>query len=125
MTLRTSAATIVGVILPAMLSVTACSDRDRVTGPTTNVPSSIAFTGTVWNIGHTQLEGARVEIIDGHEAGASTVTDRTGWFALSGRFSDVTTVRASMEGYVAATSTFTPGNQNRQIHFVLEPVAGR
>jgi hypothetical protein len=101
-----------------------------VTGPTvvvsTEQRSNVSLTGVVWDTDHRLVVGATVEIMDGHQAGDSTVTDGTGRFELAVRFAgDMTTVRASKEGFLPATSTFVPANANRHIEFRLEPDRAR
>lgn len=51
------------------------------------------------------LVGAKVEVLDGHEAGSVAATDASGWFTLIGALADTTRLRASKEGHVTATGT--------------------
>ena len=51
------------------------------------------------------LVGARVEVLDGPEAGRVAATDDTGWFTLVGALADTTRLRAAKEGHVTATGT--------------------
>lgn len=72
-----------------------------------------------------RLPGARVEIVDGPQAGTVLTTDAQGEFALSGSFLNTNTFRASKDGYVTATqgfSTSAPGGRP-WLTFYLKPLA--
>jgi hypothetical protein len=68
-----------------------------------------------------------VEVVDGPQAGLSTMADGIGEFSLSGTFDDATRFRATKDGYVTATRTLQPFcaacNPNRWINFSLEVLA--
>ena len=49
------------------------------------------------------LGGAVVEVVDGPQAGLSTISNAAGQFSLSGRFDDDTRFRAAKAGHVAET----------------------
>lgn len=78
------------------------------------------ITDTAWR----QLASVQVEVLDGPHAGASTVTDGAGAFALTGVFDDSVRFRASKEGYADAVGTsLAPACATcaRWIHLNLEP----
>lgn len=56
--------------------------------------------------GFRSLAGARVEVLDGPDAGRSTTTDDAGQFWFTGTFDPTTRFRATGEGHVAATQTW-------------------
>jgi hypothetical protein len=63
------------------------------------------------------LSDAKVEVLDGPEAGTSATTNTSGSFSLSGTFDDSTRFRATKDGYVTATATLpicSPCTPNRR-----------
>ena len=74
--------------------------------------------GTVRNRAFLPVEGARVEVVDGRSAGATTTTDSRGVFVLTGVFNLTETIRVSKDGYSDATLNFTS-----PLDFVLEALA--
>jgi hypothetical protein len=70
------------------------------------------------------LRSARVEILDGPQAGRSTTTDARGEFSLFGTVDDTTRFRASQAGHVTAEATILPNcdrcNPRRWVHFALD-----
>ena len=64
--------------------------------------------GTVSDTAFRDLPGARVEILNGPNAGMSTTVDARGEFSLTGRFDETTQFRATSEGHVAAVRTLQP-----------------
>jgi hypothetical protein len=87
------------------------------------LPNQMQMAGTVSDSAFRYLAGARVEVVDGPQAGTWTVTDARGEFRLSGTFDDTTRFNATKEGHTAVTSTLqpycAPCNPNRWIHFYL------
>jgi hypothetical protein len=83
--------------------------------------------GTVYDSAFRPLAGARVEVVDGPQAGASTVADASGHYALAGDFDDATRFRATKDGYLGGTGTRQPFCQpchpNWWLYFYLAPVA--
>jgi hypothetical protein len=73
------------------------------------------------------LAGARVEVVDGPQAGLSTTADSRGEFSLTGAFDEATRFRATKEGHVTATRTLqpfcVPCHPNWWINFSLEVLA--
>jgi len=63
-------------------------------------------------------------MLDGPQAGASTVTDAKGLFKFSGRFASDITLRASLEGFVTTTKTLSLADGTSSeglISFDLQP----
>jgi hypothetical protein len=119
-----------------------CGDS-QPTGPSAAaIPSAIAsppasgeaISGTVSDSGLRPLAGARVEFVDGPQAGISTTTDARGEFSLTGAVDDTSRFRASKDGHVTATATIQPVCEpcrpHRWVHFYLSlleapvPIAG-
>lgn len=96
-------------------------------GPQPTPPSGIQLAGTVSDAAWRRLSGARVEVVDGPQAGLSTTTDTNGEYRLTGAFDDTTHFRATKEGHVAATWPLPPicdrCNPQWWIHFYLEALA--
>jgi hypothetical protein len=121
-------------ILSLTLAVAACGNHGSgapgatATSPTAPTPltaSSTDVRGSVSDTAFRHLEGARVEVVDGPQAGMSTTADAKGSFSLSGPFDDATRFRATMDGHVAATQvprTF-PNRTGRYLTFSLEVTA--
>jgi hypothetical protein len=134
----TRAAIVHALLLPA-LAAAACADRGSVTAPTptpsVGVTADISIGGVVYDTAHRLLGGATVEVIEGAVEGywchsgvqpppvciVATVADGSGRFLFSGHFGSVTRLRASMEGYLAATLTVDSTTSNSAIEFRLEP----
>jgi hypothetical protein len=89
--------------------------------------TAIQLAGSVSDGAWRPLAGARVEAVDGPQAGASTTTDGNGEYRLSGRFDDTTHFRASKDGHVASTWPLPPAcapcNPDWWINFSLESLA--
>ena len=79
--------------------------------------------GTVSDTAYRALAGARVEVLDGPQAGSSATADARGEFSMSGTFDETTRFRATAEGHVTATRTLQPFcercNPNWWINFTL------
>ena len=88
---------------------------------------SIQVAGSVSDAAWRPLAGARVEVVDGPQAGLSTTADGNGEFRLSGNFDATTHFRATKEGHVASTwplpAACGPCNPDWWIHFSLEALA--
>jgi predicted small lipoprotein YifL len=138
---------LVVVMLALVLTSWACGDDGSLTGPTANrndppvrndppARNDVSISGVVYDAAHRLLSGARVEVIEGAVEGywchsgdrpvpaciVPTVTDGSGRFLFSGQFESVTRLRASMEGYGAATLTVDSTTSNSAIEFRLEPI---
>ena len=86
--------------------------------------------GTVSDTALRPIAGARVELLDGPQAGASTMTNLNGEFSLQGTVDDATKFRATMAGHLGADVNVQPVcdrcNPKRWVHFYLnrlEPAA--
>jgi hypothetical protein len=90
-------------------------------------PTGIQVAGTVSDAAWRPLAGARVEVVDGSQAGLSTIVGANGEFRLTGAFDETSRFRATREGHVAATWPLPPRcancNPNWWIHFSLESLA--
>src|SRR5438876_453106 len=103
-------------VLVLILGTAACGSHESVvpvtTGasPTAPIPSpkGLFMRGTVYDTAFRPLAGARVEVVDGPQAGLSTSADTKGEFSLTGAFDDATRFRATKEGHVAAIKTLQP-----------------
>ncbi len=105
-----------------------CADSGSPTRPTAGQPvatvnSSELIKGTVSDSAFRPIAGARVELLDGPQAGASTTTNAAGEFVLSGTVDDTSRFRASKTGHVAADATIVPDCDRcmprRWVHFYL------
>jgi hypothetical protein len=65
------------------------------------------ITGFVLDTGYRPVAGAIVTVVDGPQAGASATADAAGQFSLSGAFEKTTRFRATKDGYVTATQTWS------------------
>jgi hypothetical protein len=73
-------------------------------GPETSQQASQGtLGGAVSDTAFRPLAGATVDIVDGPQSGASTTSDEAGRFSFTGTFDGTTRIRATKEGYVAAT----------------------
>jgi hypothetical protein len=95
--------------------------------PARVAPDPNQMAGTVADSAFRSLSGARIEVVDGPQAGKATFSDGRGEFSLSGTFDDTTRFRASKDGHITVTMTLgpfcAPCNPNRWVHFYLPPVA--
>jgi len=88
-----------------------CTQKQFLPGPTPNtgVPAAVNVSGTVYDSTLRALPGARVEVLDGAQAGLSAIAGPSGTFSLAGAFDDATRFRASRDGYAIDTGTLLPG----------------
>ena len=95
--------------------------------PPQPIPTGIQLAGTVSDAAWRPLAGAKVEVVNGRQAGLSTTTDGGGNFRLTGAFDDTTQFRATKDGHVAAARPLPPScapcNPQWWIHFFLETLA--
>ena len=91
------------------------------------LPNQMQVAGTVSDTAWRSLAGARVEVVNGPQAGTWTLTDGRGEFRLSGTFDDTTRFQATKDGHAPVTGTLQPHcaacNPNRWIHFLLPLLA--
>jgi hypothetical protein len=88
-------------------------------------PQQQSVAGYVGDTAFRSVAGARVEILDGPQAGMALTTDGDGHFSYAGTFASAVTLRASKDGYIAltkTTQTSTPGGRP-WVYFQLEVVA--
>ena len=71
-------------------------------------PTGVQVTGFVADSAFRSLAGARVEVLDGPQAGTWAMSDATGQFSLTGTFDDTTRFRATSDGHVATIGTLSP-----------------
>jgi hypothetical protein len=124
-----------GVVLLVLVSgFLGCHKDKSPTAPTvasspsaTSPPPPVAglfMKGTVSDTAYRPLAGARVEVLDGPQAGLSTTTGIRGEFSMTGVFDGATRFRATEEGHITATRTLQPFcarcNPNWWINFTLE-----
>ena len=129
---------ITGTILFLVMSlgVAGCGGPSSVVAPSRTTPVGQQIGGSVSGIrgfvldsGFRAVPGARVEVVDGQSAGASTTTDASGQFSLAGTFTSTDRFRAIKDGYVTATQPWNcsigascPG-ANPWLGFYLAPLA--
>jgi hypothetical protein len=98
-----------------------------LTGPGSN-PQAIEIQGHVEDKAWRTLAGVRIEVLDGPDAGLSTVTDPDGAFRLVGKFDLATRFRASSPEHREVIRTVPPRcescpAQSWTIYFSLETTA--
>jgi hypothetical protein len=100
-----------------------------ITAPSATLSAPVnlgSVVGFVVDTAFRPLEGARVDVLEGVEAGLFTTADRTGHFVLTGRFDLTTPFRASHHEHDMVTQLprfSSPGGQPWVV-FYLKPVAG-
>ena len=125
---------VVLLVIAQLPGLTACGD-DEVVPPTGPGPGPAAagqpvpptnrtsISGYVSDTAFRPLAGARIEVVDGPQAGLATVADASGSFTLVGDLDGNTQFRASKDGHVAVTTTpavsCPPCNPPRYISFSL------
>jgi hypothetical protein len=70
-----------------------------------------------------RIADARVEVVEGRDAGLSTTTDAAGEFTLAGTFDQATRFRAVKEGHVSATQSWSCGTGSCWLGFYLAVLA--
>ena len=68
-------------------------------------PTYQVLNGYSYDTAFRPISGATINLVDGTQAGASTISDATGRFSFAGTFQASTTVRVTKEGYTPATAT--------------------
>jgi hypothetical protein len=95
--------------------------------PAVAQPAASQLAGKVYDSAFRPLAGARVEVVDGPQAGRSTAADAMGNFSLAGVFDDTTRFRATKDGHLAGIGTRGPHcdrcNPNWWLYFYLSPLA--
>ena len=92
------------VLLMVVLGFAGCSGSSpSAPAPGSQPPPGAFFIrGTVSDTAFRPLAGARVEVVDGRQAGLATTADAKGVFSLIGTFDDATRFRATKEGHATA-----------------------
>lgn len=90
-------------------------------------PNAITIAGSVQDRAWRPLSGARVEVLDGPDAGLSTLTDAKGGFRLVGEFDPSTRFRATSSQHRERTLVLparcAPCNPNWWLYFSLDTEA--
>ena len=84
-----------------------------------------SLAGYVGDTAFRSVAGARVEVLDGPQAGMVLTSDGSGLFSYAGAFASAVTLRASKDGYIAltkTTQTSAPGGRP-WVYFQLEVLA--
>ena len=95
------------------------------TGPTVvaTPPVGLDVSGMVSDTGLRRLAGAKVEVLNGPQAGNVATTDANGQFGFSGVFDDETRFRASKDGHESGVARLGPYcercNPHRWVYFYL------
>lgn len=83
------------------------------------------LSGIVYDSAFQPIGAARVEVLNGPQAGTWVLTDAQGRYGLAGAFDDATEFRATKAGLLAATATRGPRcaqcNPNWWVYFYLRP----
>lgn len=121
------------LLIGAVLCGGACGNRETTTPivptspggstPTPNMsPTHVA--GWARDSAFQPLPGARIEIVDGAQAGASVVTGGDGRFEFTGTLTGSVTMRATKDEFAGETHAFTwgPATQFQGYGFDLEPL---
>jgi Carboxypeptidase regulatory-like domain len=105
--MRATAGIVVVIFTGILMGCDGSSSRSLPTQPSAvTPPAGPETTGLVTDSAFRPLAGARVEVLDGPQAGASTLTDTRGAFRFAAVFAAGTRFRATKEGHVMATETW-------------------
>lgn len=92
--------------------------------PTLPPPGTVFMKGTVSDTAYRHLAGARVEVLDGPQAGLTATADARGEFSMTGLFDETTRFQATVGGHITSTRTLQPFcarcNPNWWINFTLD-----
>ena len=107
----------------AILVLAGCG-RDGITLPTPTptpppAPQGFVLRGLVFDTASRPLDQARIEAMDGPQAGAVAMSDAQGQFSFSQRFTQGLTLRASKDGYVTDQQSVTTSNSAFFALFIL------
>ena len=127
--------TLIAIVLVVLVPGVLACDKDSAspTAPTAaNLPvanglppaGSILMQGTVSDTAYRSLARAKIEVLDGPQAGLTATADARGQFSMTGVFDEVTRFRATVDGHLTSIRTLQPFcarcNPNWWIHFTLE-----
>jgi hypothetical protein len=88
-------------------------------------PQQQSLAGYVGDTAFRSVAGARIEVVDGPQAGMAVTSDGNGLFSYAGTFASAVTLRATKDGYIAVTKTTqtsVPGGRP-WVYFQLEALA--
>jgi hypothetical protein len=120
--MKISAAIVLLAIVPGLAG---CGDSSPAPVPSAPSPlpqagaPAAVIAGVVTDTVFRPLAGARIEIMDGSQAGASATSNFNGAFSFAGTFAGTETLRATKDGYVAAAQA-VGSPLDRRIEFYLE-----
>src|SRR5262245_3184831 len=101
-----------GVLLAVALLLSGCGDTQLPVhpSPSSSAPTTPEFSvsGQVTDTAFRPLGGVTAQVIGGPRDGTVSMTNAEGRFSMPGTFAGSVTVRASKDGYVAATNTVPP-----------------
>ena len=98
------------IVFLALVVGSGCGDSRKVMSPlnpsstTPSVPLQ-SLHGYVADTAFRGVTGAKVEVLDGPQAGTSLVSDALGQFSYMGTFATPVTFRITKDGYITATET--------------------
>lgn len=121
----------IALLIAGLLLVSGCSGDSTApmlasvpTAPTAVVPEVVApqgltVSGRVYDTAHRPLAGATVEVLNGADAGLSTMANANGQYWLTGAFDGDTRFRATLHGYGEALAPLSaPCPQCNPRHWV-------
>ena len=94
--------------------------------PPAPAPVSLTLRGYVADTAFRPLAGVKLEVLSGPESGRVMTSDPSGAFSYVGIFDVVVSIRATRDGYVAATASVITGNSlstEAWVAFQLAPLA--
>jgi hypothetical protein len=85
----------------------------------------LKLSGYVADTAYRPLGGVRVEVLSGPDAGMELTSEASGAFSYTGTFPDTVKIRASKDGFIAATQPVIPSTTSAMawVFFQLAPLA--
>jgi len=114
------------VVLMLVQALAGCSSSPAPTpvAPFTPAPPApLTLSGHVADSAFRPLAGVRLEVLSGPDTGRLMTSDQGGAFSYVGTFADAVSVRATTDGYVAATASVIVGSTQAYVSFQLAPLA--
>jgi hypothetical protein len=93
------------VVLGLLVGLLAACGRSSPSAPSPVSTSGVQ--GKVVDTADRPISGALVEVVDGPQAGLSVTSGGNGEFSFAGSFDDTTVFRATKEGHIAATQSWS------------------
>jgi len=90
-----------------LLNLAACDGTDRTSPTAPSSPARVVVRGYVMDSAHRPVDGARIEVVNGPEAGLSTIAGSNGRYALGGSFDAATELRATKDGHITGSRVST------------------